>query len=67
MSEETLIVSGYSPTPRLRWLRPPGATTKPDRLQQAWRHQDTGEIAWEDIPVVTEQTEASTAGGETGG
>lgn len=40
--------------PNFRWLRPSGTTTKPDRLQQAYRCIETDEIDWVDVPVVVE-------------
>jgi len=62
--QENYVVCGQSiakllPTAELRFTRPVGTTTAPDRLQQKWvasaRMADGGmweEYRWRDVPLV---------------
>lgn len=47
-------VRTYTPTGELRFATPNWTTTKPPRLQQAfrWRSDTEGGIEWRDVPTV---------------
>lgn len=51
-AEIARLAESWQQTKLLRWARPAEKTTEPDKLQFAWRSMSTGELRWEDVPLV---------------